>query len=135
MIGIMFTDIEGFTKITEKLGEKKAFDIKMEHDEILDKCIKEDIDAKFIKKIGDSFMITFSKPTASVITALNIQRKFYNYNRIENIYGFEIKVRIGIHMGEVTIEDKHGWIYLEVMLILLQGLRAWPRVDKFYLAI
>ena len=109
MIGIMFTDIQGFTNITEKLGGAGAASLVKAHDRIIDGCIEQDGDARFIKKIGDSFMVTFSKPTAAVKTALAIQEKFYHFNQHDNVSGFDIKVRIGIHMGEVAVDDRHGW--------------------------
>lgn len=102
---IMFTDIVGFTKISEEMGDKYVGDLLEDHNSMLSNCIERDDRGKVIKYIGDSVMAVFSEPTRAVQVALNIQDTLTSYNR-ETPKKVPLKVRIGLHMGQVTLDDK-----------------------------
>jgi class 3 adenylate cyclase len=102
---ILFTDIKGFTQMTEEKGEQYSQVIRQLHDEILVGTIEEGHTGLVIKHIGDSVMAVFSEPSTAVAKALKIQTRLQQFNEahpeLENL-----QVRIGLHMGQVAIENK-----------------------------
>ncbi|MFP4384183.1 MAG: adenylate/guanylate cyclase domain-containing protein [Spirochaetia bacterium] len=105
VLTIMFTDIKGYTSLTEDKGDKYAQDIRQAHDKILTEVIQEDGDGLIVKHIGDAVMAVFSEPTAAVKKALIIQRRISFFNN-ENPDLDDIKVRIGLHLGQVAVEGE-----------------------------
>ncbi len=105
VLTIMFTDIQGFTALTENKGETYVHELHQSHDKILVESIEENNAGIVIKYIGDSIMAVFSEPTAAADKALKIQKRLHEFNEshpeLDNI-----KVRIGLHMGQTVIENK-----------------------------
>ena len=104
VLTIMFTDIKGFVELTESLGEEQAKQIRMKHDEVLQRIIERDNDGLIIKYIGDAVMAIFSEPSAAVSRAVEIQQAIRELN-LNELKDSEIAVRIGMHMGQVSVED------------------------------
>ena len=102
---ILFTDIKGFTELTERRGERYALDLLKYHDEILVGTIEEGGAGLVIKHIGDSVMAVFSEPSTAVERALRIQEKIAAFNG-EHPELEDIRVRIGLHMGQVAVENQ-----------------------------
>jgi class 3 adenylate cyclase/TolB-like protein/predicted Zn-dependent protease len=100
---IMFTDIAGFSK---KLSddEVRAFDLLKTHDALI-RVLTAKFDGKVIKSIGDSFMVEFPSGTNAVKCAVEIQKRFWNFNRGKT-ESDTIRVRVGIHLSETSI--RHG---------------------------
>jgi class 3 adenylate cyclase len=105
VLTIMFTDIEGFTELTEEKGEAYVHKLSKHHDEILTKTIQENNAGIVIKYIGDAVMAVFSEPTAAIEKSLLIQKRLREFNEANPDLD-DIKVRIGLHMGQVVIENK-----------------------------
>ncbi len=105
VLTIMFTDIQGFTALTEKRGESYVHRLHEEHDRIVTDCVERNGAGIVIKYIGDSVMAIFSEPTAAVERALQIQKQIREFNR-ENPEYEDIQVRIGLHMGQTVLENK-----------------------------
>jgi class 3 adenylate cyclase len=104
VLTIMFTDIKGFTELTERKGEQYATQFRMKHDEILTQVIEEDGAGLIIKFIGDAVMAVFSEPSIAVERALKIQQRLDDFNNSQ--HDFEpINVRIGLHMGQVSVAN------------------------------
>ncbi len=101
---VMFTDIKGFTKLTETKGDRYANDLRMKHDEIMREVIEKENAGKIIKYIGDAIMAVFTEPTTAVQKALEIQREMDSFNQTRS-NGDELKVRIGLHMGQVAVDN------------------------------
>ncbi len=102
---VMFTDLKGSTKIAEKYGEEYAQNMRHLHDEMLLEIIERKGNGIHIKNIGDSILCVFSEPSVAVERALEIQRKLNEHNK-NNPDKEPIIVRIGMHMGQVAVEDK-----------------------------
>jgi class 3 adenylate cyclase len=102
---ILFTDIKGFTEITERRGERYALELLKRHDEILVKTIEEDGGGLVVKHIGDSVMAVFSEPSTAVERALRIQERVRAFNE-EHPDADGFAVRIGLHMGQVAVENQ-----------------------------
>lgn len=105
VLTIMFTDIVGYTEYTEKNGDAKANDVRKTHDKIMQEAIEGQSQGKIIKFIGDAVMAIFSEPSSAVEASVELQRKFHNLYETGN---FPLKIRMGLHLGQVTIERKIG---------------------------
>lgn len=101
---IMFTDIEGFTALTEEKGEQWSGRFRKNHDDILASAIEANGAGCVIKFIGDAVMAVFAEPTAAVISSLRIQDDVALFNNDHPDLP-PMKVRIGLHMGQVLVED------------------------------
>ncbi len=101
---IMFTDIEGFTYLTETKGEKYSAKIRSYHDDILVSAIESGQKGKVVKFIGDAVMAVFSEPISAVKISLDIQKQLKQFNEV-NTELDDINVRIGLHLGQVALEE------------------------------
>ena len=102
---VMFTDLKGSTRIAEERGERYAQGMRHIHDEMLLEIIERDGRGLYIRGVGDSILCVFSEPSVAVDRALEIQRKLHQYNQ-EHPDEEPIRVRIGMHMGQVSVEDR-----------------------------
>jgi class 3 adenylate cyclase len=102
VLTIMFTDIKGFTDLTEQKGEQYATQFRTHHDEILTQVIEQDGAGLIIKFIGDAVMAVFSEPSVAVERALKIQQRLDEFNSAQQEFE-PINVRIGLHTGQVSI--------------------------------
>jgi class 3 adenylate cyclase len=100
-ITIMFSDIEGFTSITEQLGDRKAMDLLREHNGIIRQRIASS-GGHEIKAQGDGFMVAFGGATIALQCAVGIQCDFAVRNRAKP--GPPVHVRLGLHAGEAIPE-------------------------------
>ncbi|MDX1685056.1 MAG: tetratricopeptide repeat protein [Saprospiraceae bacterium] len=96
LAAIMFTDIVGYTALMGN-DEDKAFQILNKNREI-QRPIIEQFNGRWIKEIGDGVMASFSTVSDAVNAAIKIQ------NESRNIP--ELKLTIGIHLGEVVFENE-----------------------------
>ncbi len=104
VLTIMFTDIKGFTSLTEEKGESFSINIRQTHDSILVPIIEENNEGLIVKHIGDSIMAVFSEPSTAVARAIKIQQELNRFNQ-ENPDKINIEIRIGLHMGQITVEN------------------------------
>ena len=100
--GIMFTDVVGYSAIMDK-NESAAMKLLENHKNIT-KPIIENYNGKILKPQGDGFMIEFSSVVDAVRCGTEIQKGISNYNNDKN-KDEKIKLRIGIHMGDLIIKD------------------------------
>ena len=102
---VMFTDMKGSAEIAERRGEHYAQQMRRLHNQILLEIIEKGKSGLCVKTIGDSVMAIFAEPSVAVERSLEIQRKLHGHNR-DHPEEEPIVVRIGMHMGQVSIEDK-----------------------------
>ena len=105
VLTILFTDIVGYTQYTEINGDQKANEIRTIHDDIMKEKIEHNSQGKIIKFIGDAVMAIFSEPSSAVESCVEIQRHFQHLYETGK---FPLKLRMGLHLGQVTIERKIG---------------------------
>jgi class 3 adenylate cyclase len=105
VLTILFTDIKGFTRITEEHGEAYSNKLRRHHDELIVPVIERDGGGRVIKHIGDAVMAVFSEPSTAVARALEAQEKLKAFNK-EHPDLEDIQVRMGLHCGQVTTEDE-----------------------------
>lgn len=111
-VTVMFSDIEGFTSITERLGDRRAMEVLREHNRIIRQRIFASAGHE-IKAQGDGFMIAFSGATNALECAVGIQQDFEARNRSQP--DVPIQVRLGLHSGE-AIRDGNDFLGGSVIL-------------------
>jgi len=101
---ILFTDVEGSTALTERLGDAKARDLLREHERITRQALKEH-EGSEVKTLGDGFMASFGSVTQALECAIALQRAFATRNDSAEE---PIRVRVGLNAGEPIAEDDPG---------------------------
>lgn len=110
IVTVMFTDIAGFTALSERMGAAEAARLLNHHFAIL--CAAVDEQGGTVDKfLGDGMMAFFGAPdrlkghaAAAVRAAAVIREKLVDDNRSSAAAGMpELRVRIGIHTGPVIV--------------------------------
>ena len=101
---ILFTDVEGSTALTDRLGDAKARDLLREHERITREALTAHAGSE-VKTMGDGFMASFGSATKALECAIAMQRAFAERNESADE---PIKVRIGLNAGEPIAEDDPG---------------------------
>jgi TolB-like protein/class 3 adenylate cyclase/tetratricopeptide (TPR) repeat protein len=95
LAAIMFTDIVGYTAL---MGENSAKALELVHvSKEIQKPLVENHNGKWLKEMGDGVLVQFNTALDAVNCAVEIQEQ----TRAK----FDGKLRIGIHSGDITIED------------------------------
>jgi class 3 adenylate cyclase len=99
---ILFTDVEGSTALTQRLGDAKAREVLRAHESIVREALQSHGGSE-VKAMGDGFMASFASATWAVECAIAMQRAFAEYNETAEE---PIKMRIGLNAGEPIAEEK-----------------------------
>jgi len=99
---ILFTDIEGSTALTQRLGDAEAREVLREHERIVREALKSHGGSE-VKALGDGFMASFSSTTRALECAIAVQRAFAAHNESAEE---AIRVRIGLNAGEPITEQE-----------------------------
>jgi len=99
---ILFTDVEGSTALTDRLGDDRARKLLRQHDRITREALKEHGGSE-VKTMGDGFMTSFTSATAALNCAIALQRGFADHNQTAEE---AINVRVGLDAGEPIEEDE-----------------------------
>jgi class 3 adenylate cyclase len=100
---IMFTDLEGSTAITARLGDVQAQEFLRKHNGLL-RAEFDEYGGLEVKGQGDGFMVAFTSARHALRCAVAIQRRLAAYNA--ELPEVPIQVRIGINLGEVISEEE-----------------------------
>lgn len=95
-VTIAFSDMEGFSAMTERLGDQAAHEVIKLHNQVVRKELQRE-GGKEVELQGDGFLLAFADPAAALRCATNIQRAFARHNASKE--GEPIRVRIGLHTG------------------------------------
>jgi class 3 adenylate cyclase/pimeloyl-ACP methyl ester carboxylesterase len=108
---ILFTDIEGSTALTQRLGDAKAREVMREHERITREALAAHGGSE-VKTMGDGFMASFGSAVKALECAIAIQQAFEERNagvgavREPPLQAAEtVRVRIGLNAGEPIAED------------------------------
>lgn len=96
LAAIMFTDIAGYTALMGK-NANKALEI-LRKNRGIHKSTIEQYHRKWLKEMGDGILLQFESAADAVRIAIDIQKRAR-----QELDAF---IRIGIHLGDVTIENK-----------------------------
>lgn len=100
---ILFTDIEGSTTITQRLGDDAAMVLLRIHNSVVRSALAAHA-GREVKHTGDGFMASFASASRAVSCAVAIQCAFEEHNRSQP--PTPIRVRIGISAGEPVTEGQ-----------------------------
>ena len=98
---IMFTDIVGYSAITQR-DESLALSLLDEHNRLLREVIAEH-GGSVVKTVGDAFLAEFASALDAVKAAMAAQTVLHTRNATAS--GEPIRIRIGIHLGDVVYRD------------------------------
>jgi class 3 adenylate cyclase len=101
-VTIMFSDIEGSTQLTERLGDKAWMEVLREHNVIVRKQVKSHGGFE-VKSEGDGFMVAFQSARKALECAVAIERTLATRNQTA---AEPVLVRMGLHAGEVIKEGE-----------------------------
>src|SRR4051812_9170987 len=96
LAAIMFTDIVGYTALMGE-DEQRAFEL-LDKNRQLQKPLIEQCGGKWIKELGDGVLASFSTVSDAVQCAIAVQQSCNSTS--------DLKLRIGIHLGEVLFENE-----------------------------
>lgn len=99
---VMFTDLVGFTTLTQG-DEATALRLVEEHNRLL-RPIFERFHGREVKSMGDGFLVEFDSALEATRCAVEVQRELHERNTASP-EGATIRVRIGVHLGDVVRSD------------------------------
>jgi class 3 adenylate cyclase len=100
-VTLMFSDMEGFTAMTERLGDLKAREVIRQHNRI----VREELALQGgyeVELQGDGFLLAFGSARRALHCAVGIQRAMGAWS--EEHPEQPLRVRIGLHTGEALRE-------------------------------
>jgi class 3 adenylate cyclase len=102
LVTILFTDMEGSTALTQRLGDAGAQELLRTHNTIVREALKAQ-DGAEIKHTGDGIMASFATASKALACATAIQTALAERNETAEE---PINVRIGLNAGEPVAEDE-----------------------------
>jgi class 3 adenylate cyclase len=101
LLTLLFTDLAGSTKLKQQRGDSEAVALMQAHAELVRAQLREVKDGQEISTAGDSFFCVFVRPSDAVLFALRVQAQMRR-----EFSSVELSMRIGIHLGEVVVEER-----------------------------
>ncbi len=95
-VTIVFSDMEGFTAMTQRLGDHAAHQVIKAHNHIVRRAVRKH-GGQEVELQGDGFLLAFPDPAQALLCAGSIQRQCAEYSRRHPQE--PIRVRIGLHCG------------------------------------
>jgi class 3 adenylate cyclase len=117
-LALIFTDIVGSTSIARSLGNEAMKEVRRAHFKQARSLIYKH-DGKEIKTIGDSFMVAFRTAVAALDFALALHAKTGEER---------VKIRAGIHVGPVDIEDEDAFGLMVDYSARVGGMAKGPEI-------
>jgi class 3 adenylate cyclase len=99
---VLFSDVEGSTALTERVGDAKAREVLRAHERIVREALHAHGGAE-VKAMGDGFMASFASATRALECAIAMQRAFAAHNETAEE---PIRMRIGLNAGEPIAEQE-----------------------------
>ena len=102
---ILFTDMEGSTTLTEKLGDAAAQEVRHAHNDIVRSALSDNGGSE-IKHTGDGIMASFATASSGLDAAIAIQRGVAAHKQEHP--DSPLGVYVGLNAGEPIAEDDPG---------------------------
>jgi class 3 adenylate cyclase len=99
---ILFTDMEGSTALTTRMGDAAAQETLRTHDRLVRDCLRAH-HGREVKHTGDGIMASFESASEALDCAVEIQKGLAAYNQDNDA---PIRVRIALNSGEPVAENK-----------------------------
>ncbi len=101
-VTVAFSDIEGYTRLTERVGDARSQEILHDHNDLVRAALAANGGTE-VKSQGDGFMVVFDQPTAAVEWATDVHRAVTAHEFGPDVEA--LRIRIGMHEGDVISED------------------------------
>lgn len=101
-VTIMFTDICGYSLLTERLGDRRAHELVSEYQKIVRGQLAS-YGGYEVKVQGDGFMVAFAGASRALRCAMAIQRAMDDYSK--DHVDEPLRVHQGLHTGEAVREN------------------------------
>jgi adenylate cyclase len=98
---VAFSDIEASTQLAVALGDAAWFEVLRHHHELVGAHVHAHR-GRIVKHQGDGFMLCFRSARSALLSAIGLQRDLVRAERVDDR---ELRVRIGMHTGEVVVDD------------------------------
>ena len=98
-VTILFSDIEGCTAMTHRLGDLAMHQVLEDHNALIRGAVASHGGFE-VKSMGDGFMMAFSSARRALQCAMAIQHAFANQEHSQLPTQLPIRVRMGLHTGE-----------------------------------
>ncbi len=108
-ITLLFTDIEGSTRLLQQLGSEQYGRLLTQSRELLQLTFQKQ-NGDIIDTQGDAFFVAFTRASNAIAAAIDIQRTFATHVFPGDVH---VHIRIGIHTGEPDLSST-GYIGLDV---------------------
>lgn len=95
-IAILFSDVSSFTEMTERLGDRVAFQVMGRYREVVRTAAAEHGGYE-VELRGDGCLLAFPEIEGALACAIEIQRELDKHRRADPDHG--VGVRIGLHLG------------------------------------
>jgi class 3 adenylate cyclase len=105
LVTLLFTDIVGSAELKRALGDQAGVALIQRHHALVRELLGRFAEAAEIATAGDSFLLEFTKPSEAVRFALLLQGRL---RVLGQQTGHPVEDRIGVHVGEVVIEEGAG---------------------------
>lgn len=111
---IFFSDLVGFTRMTEELPPGEALSLL---NIAMDICVRTILKNNGVidKFLGDGILAIYRRPIDGVVSAFEIQYQFEQLNQFRELQGLDpLAIRTGIHSGQVVFgsvgnQDRKDW--------------------------
>ncbi len=108
-VTLLFSDVEGSTRLLQRIGADRYKDVLSEHHQLLREAVAtsggHEVDVQ-----GEGFLFAFSRPSDALTAAVLAQRALEKHRWPDDV---ELRVRMGIHTGEPTTAAT-GYVGLDV---------------------
>ncbi len=108
-LSLLFTDIEGSTNLLRTLGAEYRT-LLAEHRRVLGDAFAAH-GGTVLQREGDALFVTFADPSSAILGAIDGQLALANATWPADSH---VRVRMGIHVGEVTIDEDDDYVGLAV---------------------
>jgi eukaryotic-like serine/threonine-protein kinase len=111
-VTLMFSDVEGFTEMTERLGDRAAHRVIEAHNAIVREQLRVHGGVE-LELQGDGFLLAFTDALDGLRCAIAIEKALAEYSAVHPDQ--PVRVRIGLHTGE-AIQQAEGFFGKTVIL-------------------
>jgi class 3 adenylate cyclase len=99
---VAFTDIESSTTLAVAVGDTKWLEILRQHHQLVSAHVRAHR-GRIVKHQGDGYMLCFRSARSAILASIGIQR---DLTRTEwSPHEAALRVRMGLHTGEVLVDD------------------------------
>lgn len=118
---IAFSDIESSTERALSMGDTAWFELLRRHEALVRAHVTAH-QGRVIKNQGDGFMLSFRSARQAILCAIGVQRDLVR--QAEATPDQSVRIRIGLHTGEVLVDDDGDLFGRHVMVAARIGAHA-----------